>query len=69
VLDAEASAERRNAENADLDRTPEEKASSHNLAEFTIAARSYLPKVTIEADRQKARQLVTELTMSEAVAL
>jgi hypothetical protein len=61
----EASAGRRRAENADLGLTAEEKAarqSAHYLAEFSIACRTYLPKITIETDRQKARLLVSELT-------
>jgi hypothetical protein len=62
---AEASAERRKAENADLAMTAEEKAakaSAHYLAEFTTACHMYLPKITAETDRQKARLLVSELT-------
>ena len=68
---AEASAEQRKAFNADLDLTAEEKAakaSAHNLAEFVIACRTYLPKITVEADRQKARLLVSELTSSKPKA-
>ena len=45
--------------------TAEEKAakmSAHYLAEFAVACRAYLPKITVEADRQKARLLVAELT-------
>jgi hypothetical protein len=64
---AEASAEKRKALNGDLNLSLEEKAaklSAHNLAEFVIACRMYLPKITIEADRQKARLLVSELTSS-----
>jgi hypothetical protein len=44
-------------------------SSTEALAEFTVACRHLLPKITDEADRQKARQLVVELTtnkMSEA---
>ena len=66
---AEASAENRKAVNADLSLSPEEKAakaSAHYLAEFTVACRTYLPKITIEADRQKARLLVSELTSGKA---
>jgi hypothetical protein len=65
---AEASAEKRKAENADLDLTAEEraaKASAHYLVEFIAACRLYLPKITIEADREKARLLVSELTSSK----
>jgi hypothetical protein len=51
--DPEANAERRKPENADY--------SARCLAEFTFACRQYLPKMT-EADRQKARVLVLELT-------
>jgi hypothetical protein len=50
---------------AALDMSAEEKAakmSAHYLAEFTVACRTYLPKITVEADRQKARLLVAELT-------
>jgi hypothetical protein len=67
----EASAEQRKALNADLGLSLEEKAarlSAHNLAEFVIACRMYLPKITIEADRQKARLLVSELTSSKPKA-
>jgi hypothetical protein len=52
---AEASAERRKAENANL--SPEERAaklSAHNLSEFQVACRTYLPNL-IEADLKKAR--------------
>ncbi len=59
----EASAENGKSENADLDLTAEEKAakqSAHYLAEFTFACRAYLPKITVEADRQKALVLVSE---------
>jgi hypothetical protein len=62
---AEESAEKRRAINADLNLTAEERAtkeSARYLAEFTAACRLYLPKVTTEADRQKARLLVSELT-------
>jgi hypothetical protein len=62
---AEASAETRKAENADLGLNAEAKAakqSANYLAEFTAACHAYLPKITIEADRQKARVLVSELT-------
>jgi hypothetical protein len=38
------------------------KQSAHWLAEFVVACRLYLPKITIEADRQRARLLVSELT-------
>jgi len=37
------------------------KESAHALAEFTIACRTYLPKM-LEADREKARRLVTRMT-------
>jgi hypothetical protein len=60
------SAEKRKAEYADLDQSrPEERAakmSAHFLAEFTHACHAYLPKITVEGDRQKARRLVAELT-------
>jgi hypothetical protein len=68
---AEASAEKRKALNGDLNLSLEEKdakLSAHNLAEFVIACRMYLPKITIEADRQKARLLVSELTSSKPKA-
>jgi hypothetical protein len=38
------------------------KRSAHYLAEFTVACRMYLPRITQESDRQKARALVSELT-------
>jgi hypothetical protein len=53
------------ADNSGGGLTAQEKAakrSAHNLAEFTMACRTYLPKITIETDRQKARLLVSELT-------
>jgi hypothetical protein len=65
VTEIEASAERRKAENADLN--PNAEASARYLAEFTYACRTYLPKMA-EADRQKARQLVEELTSDKAEA-
>jgi hypothetical protein len=57
---AEASAERRKAENANL--SPEERAaklSAHNLSEFQVACRTYLPNL-IEADLKKARVFFME---------
>jgi hypothetical protein len=63
----EASAERRKAENAALNETSEQR-SAKALAEFAAACRTYLPKLTIEADRQKARLLVSELTTSKRKA-
>jgi hypothetical protein len=38
------------------------KGSARALAEFTAACRAYLPKITDEADRQKALAVVAELT-------
>jgi hypothetical protein len=35
--------------------------SRRYLAEFTTACRMWLPRITVEADRQKARLLVAEL--------
>jgi hypothetical protein len=58
---ADASSERRRAEYA----TPEEKEaawSAANLREFECACRTYLPRIRIEADRQKAFRLVAEMT-------
>jgi hypothetical protein len=68
---AEISLDERKARHADLDLSAEQraaKASAHYLAEFTVACRSYLPKITVEADRQKARLLVSELTSSKPKA-
>jgi hypothetical protein len=68
---AEISIEQRRAENAELDLSAEEraaKASARYLAEFAVACRTYLPKITVEADRQKARLLVSELTSSKPKA-
>ena len=67
----EASAEKRKAQNANLNLSAEEKAakvSAHYLAEFVTACRTYLPKITIEADRQTARLLVSELTSGKSKA-
>jgi hypothetical protein len=61
----EISVEQRRAENAELDLSAEQraaKASDRALAEFTVACRTWLPKITVEADRQKARLLVSQLT-------
>jgi hypothetical protein len=60
----EISIEQRRAENVELDLSAEEraaKASARALSEFTFACRTYLPKM-IEADQQKARDLVLKLT-------
>jgi outer membrane biosynthesis protein TonB len=38
------------------------KVSADALAEFTFACRTYLPRITIEADQRRARLLVSELT-------
>jgi hypothetical protein len=68
---AEISIDERKARHADLDLSAEQrvaKASAHYLAEFTVACRSYLPKITVEADRQKARLLVSELTSGKPKA-
>jgi hypothetical protein len=66
----EISLEQRRAENAELDLSAEERAaqaSASALAEFSVACRAWLPKVTVEADRQAARNLVATLTCSKAV--
>lgn len=60
--------QQRRAENAELDLSAEErgaKASASALAGFTVACRAWLPKVTVEADRQAARNLVAALTCSK----
>jgi hypothetical protein len=59
---AEASAERRKAENANPSSSPEERAvklSADNLSEFQVACRTYLPNL-IEADLKKARVFFME---------
>jgi ParB-like chromosome segregation protein Spo0J len=38
------------------------KASAKALTEFTFACRTWLPKITVEADKKNARVLVTNLT-------
>jgi hypothetical protein len=68
---AEISIEQRRAQNAELGLSAEEraaKASARCLAEFAVACRTWLPKITVEADRQKARLLVSELTSSKPKA-
>jgi hypothetical protein len=68
---AEISVDQRRADMAALDTSADErtdKASARALAEFTVACRTWLPKITVEADRQKARGLVTELTTTRAEA-
>jgi hypothetical protein len=64
----EASAERRKAEYAVSTEETAAKASARCLAEFTIACRMWLPQITIEAERQKARLIVAELTSSKPKA-
>jgi hypothetical protein len=62
---AEIGAEERRAQMAALDVADDQratKASAHALAEFIVACRNWLPKITTEADRQKARLLVADLT-------
>jgi hypothetical protein len=63
----EVSIEQHQAEMAALDMTEEEK-SARALAEFTVACRHWLPKITDEAQRQTARALVIELTSAWAEA-
>jgi hypothetical protein len=63
---AEASAEQRKAAYADLSNKEKKEAefadeSAHYLAEFTVACRMYLPKITAEADQKKAHALVDRL--------
>jgi hypothetical protein len=41
------------------------KESARALAEFTVACRHWLPRITVEADRQEARNLVATLTCSK----
>jgi hypothetical protein len=55
----------------DVTETAEEraaKASARGLAEFTTACRMWLPQITVEDDRRKARLLVSELTTSKPKA-
>jgi hypothetical protein len=57
--------EQRKADMAALDLNADEggaKASATALQEFKYYCRVWLPKITAEADRQKARQYVVELT-------
>lgn len=59
---AEATPEKRRAENANLSPSPEERAarlSTHNLSGFQVACRTYLPNL-IEADLKKARVFFME---------
>jgi hypothetical protein len=68
---AEINIDERKAQHANLDLNAEEraaKASARCLVEFTVACRTWLPKITVEADRQKARLLVSELTSSKPKA-
>ena len=61
----EINAEERKAQMAALDLADGQKAtkaSAHALAEFMVACRTWLPKITAEADQHKARLLVAELT-------
>jgi hypothetical protein len=61
---AELSTEQRKAEMVALDMSAEEKAakmSAHALAEFTVACRTWLPKITESADQLKAVNAFNEL--------
>ena len=61
----EIGVEERRAQMAALDLAAEQrgtKASARALTEFMVACRTWLPKITAEADRHKARLLVAELT-------
>jgi hypothetical protein len=66
---AEEGAEKRKAEYADFLNAEEEAASvsAWCLAEFTVACRAYLPRM-LEADQQKARVLVAQLTKNKPKA-
>jgi hypothetical protein len=57
----EVSIEQRRRENANLGTTAGER-SKQNLEWFAVACREYLPKITVEAHRQEARNLVATLT-------
>jgi hypothetical protein len=61
----EISTEQRRADMEALDLSAEEraaKASADALAQFDYACRHWLPKITVESDRVKARLLVSEFT-------
>jgi hypothetical protein len=60
-VDPAASAEQRKAEAGMSPAERAAKESARNLAEFIVAARMYLPKITAQADRETARKLVAEL--------
>jgi hypothetical protein len=64
---AEASAERRKAENATTAEEKAVKVSTHNLAEFVHACHTYLPKLN-EADLERACHLVNGWRRSKAEA-
>jgi hypothetical protein len=63
----EATAEQRKREYADAELSPQEKAakaSARALAEFTVACRTWLPRMTV-ADQQRTLE-VAEETISQA---
>jgi hypothetical protein len=62
---AEASAERRKAENANLGMTAAARSKQY-LQWFAAACRGYLPQITVEIHRQEARRLFAELMKAEA---
>jgi hypothetical protein len=65
----EISAEERRAQNAALDSGEgAAKASATALEEFKYCCRIWLPKITAEADRQKASQYVADLMTPKAEA-
>jgi hypothetical protein len=63
-LDLNAEERAKQAEYADWLNAREEahKVSAHALAEFIIACRTWLPKVTNQSHRDKARRLVNKMT-------
>jgi Arm DNA-binding domain len=44
------------------------KASAQALAQFRVACQTWLPKIVVESDRQKARQLVINLVLGGVTA-
>jgi hypothetical protein len=51
-------------ENAKVSAEDEEAKSAHFLAEFTFAAKRYLPQITVEADRRKVHEVVSAFMSS-----
>jgi hypothetical protein len=67
-VDPRTSGEQRKAHNAALFDLTAEEVSENYFLSFAEACRTYLPHITVESYRQKARDLVAELTRDRKAA-